>query len=108
DLVLADGIFDPMFEVGIVVDFHNDDADRGLLEVDAVKAIADLPCGAHGHIDDLGRRLLDCEGAEAAFGGGAIGAVLDDLPMAARHAILANEQWLTPPRTPPPPRIPRP
>ena len=40
------------------------------------------------------RRLVEVEGAKAALARGAVGAVLDDLPVAARHAVLADEQRL--------------
>ena len=66
----------------------------GLLEVDAVEAVADRLGGAHRDVDDLGRRLVEIEGAEPAFARRAVGTVLDDLPVAARHAVLADEQRL--------------
>ena len=53
DFVLADGILDAVLEVGIVVDLHDDDAMVGLLEVDAVEAVADRPRRADRDIDHL-------------------------------------------------------
>ena len=94
DFVLADGILDAVFEVGIVVDLHDHDAVVGLLEVDAVEAVADRPRGADRDIDHLARRLVEIEGAEAAFARRAVGPVFHDLPVAARHAVLAHEQRL--------------
>src|SRR5207302_3971070 len=52
----------------------------------------DRPGGARREVDELARRLIDLEGAEAAFARGPVGAVLDDLPVTARHAVLAYEQ----------------
>src|SRR6266851_5636156 len=92
DLVLADLVLDAVLEVGVVVDLHDDEAMVGLLDVDAVESVADRPRRAHGDVDQLGGRLVELEGAKAAFVRGAVGAVLDDLPMPARHAVLAHEQ----------------
>src|SRR5579862_9006382 len=86
DLVLADLILDAVLEIGVVVDLHDDEAVVGLLDVDPVESLADRTGGAHRDVDEVARRLIDFEGAEAAFAGGAVGAVLDDLPMPARHA----------------------
>src|SRR5580704_15067939 len=69
NLVLADDVLDAMFEVGVVVDFHDHDAVVGLLEVDAVKTIADRARRAHRDIHHLARRIGEVEGAEAAFVG---------------------------------------
>src|SRR3954453_21594015 len=57
-LVLTDGIFNSMFEVRIIVDLHHNDAVVGLLEVDAIKSVANRFGGADGEIDDLRRRLI--------------------------------------------------
>src|ERR1700693_2066481 len=57
DFVLADAVLDAVFEVRIVVDLHDDDAMAGLLEVDAIKAVADRPRRAHRDIDHLAWRL---------------------------------------------------
>src|SRR5580704_1091501 len=94
DIVLAGRILDTVFEVGVVVDFHDDNAVVGLLEVDAVKTVADRPRRAHRDIHHLGRRLGEIEGAEAALMGRAVRSVFHHLPMAARHTVLADEQWL--------------
>ena len=96
-----------MFEVGIVVDLHDDDAVVGLLEVDAVEAVADRPRRADRDIDDLGRRLVEIEGAEAALVRRAVGPVFHHLPMAARHAVLAHEQRLAGQHADPPVEIGR-
>ena len=45
------------------------------------------PSPARGH-RDVRRRLVELEGAKAPFARGAVGAVLDDLPVAARRAVL--------------------
>src|SRR5439155_25391741 len=47
DFVLAHGIFDAVFETGIVVDFHNDNAVGSLFEIDAIETVANRPRGAH-------------------------------------------------------------
>src|SRR4249919_484073 len=90
----ADDVLDAVFEVGIVVDLHDDEALVRLLHVDPVEAVADRPRRAHCNVDERGRSLVDVEGLEAAFARGAVGAVLDDLRMAARHTVLADEQRL--------------
>src|SRR5579862_1201547 len=95
DFVLADRVLDAVLEVGIVVDLHDDDAVFGLLEVDAVKSLADRARGAHRDVDHLARRLIEIKRAESALARGAVGAVLHHLPVAARHAVLAREQRLT-------------
>src|SRR5712691_7424952 len=87
DLVLADLVLDAVLEVGVVVDLHDDEAVVGLLDVDPVEPLPDRPGRAHRDVDQSGRRLTDLEGAKAAFARGAVGAMLDDLPMAARHAV---------------------
>ena len=43
DLVLADLVLDAVLEVGVVVDLHDNKAVVGLLDVDAVKPLADRP-----------------------------------------------------------------
>jgi hypothetical protein len=104
-----------VLEVGVVVHLHHDEAGVGLLDVDAVEALADRARGAQQGrftpvrkgvyarldglwramgLDQLGRRLGEVEGAEAALARGAVGAILHDLPMAGRHAVLAHEQRL--------------
>src|SRR5262249_20136043 len=94
DLVLADLVLDAVLEVGVVVDFHHHNPAVGLLEVYAVETVADRARGAHRDVDDLGRRLVDLEGAEAALVRRSVGTVFHDLPMAACHAVLADEQRL--------------
>jgi hypothetical protein len=73
-----------VLEVGVVVDLHHDEAVVGLLDVDAVEAGPDRPRRPHRDVDQRRRRLAELEGAKAALARGAVGAVLDDLPMAAR------------------------
>src|SRR3954452_3267663 len=94
DLVLADLVLDAVLEVGVVVDLHDDEAVVGLLDVDAVEAVPDRARRAHRDVDELRRRLVEIEGAKAALARGAVGPVLDDLPMAACHPVLADEQRL--------------
>src|SRR5205809_4510005 len=94
DLVLADLVFDAVLEIGVVIDLHDNEATVGLLDVDAIEAVADRPRRAHGDVDQLGRRLVELEGAKAALVRRTVGAMLDDLPMPARHTILAHEQRL--------------
>ena len=53
DLVLADRVLDAVLEVRVVVDLHDDDAVVGLLDVDAVEAVADRPRRAHRDVDHL-------------------------------------------------------
>src|SRR5262245_38175468 len=65
DLVLADGVLNPVLEIGIVVDFHHDDAAVSLLEIDAVEALADRARRAYRDVDHFGRRLIELERAEA-------------------------------------------
>ena len=67
DLVLADLVLDAVLEVGVVVDLHDDEAVVGLLDVDAVEAVADRARRAHRDVDELRRRLVEIEGAEAAL-----------------------------------------
>src|SRR5215470_367183 len=81
DLVLADLVLDAVLEIGIVVDLHDDEAAVGLLDVDAVEPLPDRPRRAHRDVDQRSRRLVELESAEATFARGAVGAVLDDLPM---------------------------
>src|SRR4051794_15575316 len=89
DLILANLVLNPVFEIRIVIDFHDDETGVGLLDVDAIESVAYRPRGAHRDVDQFGRRLIDFEGLEATFTRGAVGAVLHDLPVAARHAVLA-------------------
>src|SRR5262249_49981103 len=63
DLVFADLVLDAVLEVGVVVDLHHDKAAVGLLDVDAVEAVADRARGAHRDVDQGGRRLVEIEGA---------------------------------------------
>src|SRR5262245_33898215 len=105
DLVLADRILDAMLEAGVIVDLHDHDAVVGLLEVDAIEAVADRLGGAHRDVDHPGRRLVEVEGAEAALARGSVRPVLDHLPVAARHAVLAHEQWLASEHADPPVEI---
>src|SRR5580704_5447120 len=81
NLVLADDVLDAVFEVGVVVDFHDHDAVVGLLEVDAVKTIADRARRAHRDVHHVARCLAKIEGAEAALAGRAVGPVFHHLPM---------------------------
>src|SRR5258707_654786 len=67
DLILADLVLDAVLEIGVVVDLHDDKAAVGLLDVDAVEALADRPRRAHGDVDQLGRGLVELEGAKAAL-----------------------------------------
>src|SRR4051812_20018518 len=67
DLILADLILDPVFEIGIVIDFHDDEAGVGLLYVDPIESVTDRTCGAYGDIDQFGWRLIDLEGFKAAL-----------------------------------------
>src|SRR5712692_10537106 len=96
DLVLADLVLDAVLEVRIVVDFHYDEATLGLLDIYTVKTFPDRPRRPHRNVDQVRRGLIELKGAKAALARGAVRAVLDDLPMPARHAILTHEQWLTP------------
>src|SRR3546814_4867058 len=66
------------------------DALVSLLEIDAIKAIADQVGGLQRQFHDIAWRLLDAQGAEAALGETPAIAVLDDLPVTARHEILAG------------------
>src|SRR5580704_13623230 len=84
DFVLADLILDAMIEIGIVVDLDHGDRIAGLLDVDAVKAMADRARRAQGDIDYPRRRLGQSKGAIAPFPG-AVRPMFDDLSMAARH-----------------------
>src|SRR4029077_16352148 len=102
DLILADLVLDAVLEVRVVVDLHDDEAALGLFDVDAVEALADRPRRPHGDVDQLGWRLIELEGAKAALVRGTVGSVLDDLPVAARHAVLAHEQRLAGQDTHPP------
>src|SRR5215218_2267955 len=92
--VLADRVLDAVLEVGIVVDLHDHDAVVGLLEIDAIEAVADRLGSPHAHLDHFGRRLVEIEGAKPAFARRPVGPVLHGLPMAACHAVLAHEQRL--------------
>ena len=83
-----------MVDRGIVVDLDDDDALFGLFQVDAVEAFADQAGGADGGVDDFRGRVFDGHRGEAAFGGLAVLAVLDRLPVAAGHAVLAGIERL--------------
>ena len=72
DLVLLAGILPAMVEVGVVVDLDDEDAVLGLLEVDAVEAVADAARRTHRGVDDMRRRLLQREGLDAALVGLAV------------------------------------
>jgi hypothetical protein len=48
------------------------------------------------HVDQLRRGLLELEGAKAALAGGAVGAVLDDLPVATRYNKRCNTRPIVP------------
>src|ERR1700694_4615646 len=92
DLVLADRVLNAVLEVGVVVDLHHHEAVVGLLDVDPVESLADRPGGAAGDVEQLLGRLVELEGAEPTLARGAVGAVLDGLPVAPRHPILTYEQ----------------
>ena len=55
----ADDVLDAVFEVGIVVDLHDDEALVRLLHVDPVEAVADRPRGANGNVDERGRSRVE-------------------------------------------------
>src|SRR5215207_10821983 len=94
DLVLAHLVLNAMLQIRIVIDFHDNETRVGLFDVDTVEPLPDRARGAHCDVNQFGGRLVDFEGLEASFARGAVGAVLDDLPVSARHAVLADEQRL--------------
>ncbi len=83
-----------MLDIRIIVDLHHHKTVRRLLEVDTVESVADRSGRSYGEVDYVRRRLIEIEGAVAAFARRTVGTVLEDLPMSARHAILAYEQRL--------------
>lgn len=85
-------VFNAVFEIGIVVDFDDHGAVGAALEVDAVEAIADQVGGADGDVDHVRGGFGDGDGFVAAFDGLAAFLVLDDLPVASRHLVLADEE----------------
>jgi rod shape determining protein RodA len=91
------GVFDAPVDVGVVVDFDDDHAVTGhLLEVHAVEAVADLAGGAQRQLDHFAGRFADRQGLEAARLGHslrlALGGVVVDLPVPARHEVLAGDR----------------
>src|SRR3546814_14940717 len=67
------------------------DALVSLLEIDAIKAIADQVGGLQRQFHDIAWRLLDAQGAEAALGETPAIAVLDDLPVRSEERRVGNE-----------------
>src|SRR5258706_890945 len=92
--VLTDLILDAGLDIRIIVALHHHKTVRRLLEVDTVESVADRSGRSYGEVDYVRRRLIEIEGAVAAFARRTVGTVLEDLPMSARHAILAYEQRL--------------
>src|SRR6266849_3781356 len=92
--VLAGRILDAVLDIGIVVDLHHHDPVGRLLEVDAVEPVADRPGRPYGEVHHVARRLIEVKGAVTAFARRAVGMMFEDLPMSARHSILAYEQGL--------------
>ena len=101
DLVLADLVLDPVLEIGVVVDLDDDDRAVGLLDVDAIEARADRAGRLERGVDDARRGVGDGDCLRSALAG-AVRPVLDDLPVAARHLILAHEQRLAVEHSDPP------
>src|SRR5580693_1488062 len=93
DLVLADLVLDPVVEVRVVVDLDDDDRAVRFLDVDAIKTRTDRSRGLERHVDDGWRRVANGQRLRAAFLR-SVRPVLDDLPVAPRHLILADKQRL--------------
>src|SRR5438105_3744796 len=94
DLVLRNRVLDAVLEVRIVVHFHHHETRIGLLDVDTIEPFADRLCSTHRNVDDLSRRLVEAESTESALARGAVRTMLDDLPVTARHSVLADKQRL--------------
>src|ERR1700722_7190021 len=90
-LVLADQILAPVIEIGIVVDFDHRDLIGGLLHVDPIEPVADPPRRAKRDVEDFRRRVGQRDRGRAAFAR-AVRPMFDDLPMATRHPVLADEK----------------
>src|SRR5690606_2780730 len=59
DVVLLRVILDTVFEVGVVVDLDDEDAVIGLLEIDAVEAVADAARCPQARVEDERRRFCE-------------------------------------------------
>src|SRR5580693_444257 len=91
DLVLADLVLDPVFEVRVVVDLDDDDRAVRFLDVDAIETRTDRARGLERRVDDGRGRIADRKCLRAAFPR-SVRSVFDNLPMAARHLILAHKK----------------
>src|SRR3954468_8771161 len=69
----------------VVVDLDDREPVTRLLEIDAVKAVADRGRRAKRELHDVGRRLANRERLEATRFRGAFRGVVIDLPVTARH-----------------------
>src|SRR5580765_2967289 len=94
DLVLADLVLDAVIEIWIVVDLHHDESSVGFFDVYPIQTLADWTSSPNCSVEEIGGSLVEADGAPTALPQRAIGAVLDDLPMTARHTILTHEQRL--------------
>src|SRR5258708_8764991 len=65
--ILADRVLDAVLDIRIIVDLHHYKAVGRLLEVDTIESVADRPGRPYGKVEHLGRRLIEIEGAVAAF-----------------------------------------
>ena len=79
--VLQVGVLDAGVEVGVVVHLDHLDAVADLLEVDAIEPVADQVGGLERQFHDRLRRALHRQGAAFADDLGALGLVVDDLPV---------------------------
>src|ERR1700683_328570 len=93
DLVLADLVLDPVFKVRVVVDLDDDDRAVRFLDVDAIETRTDRARGLERRLDHERRRVADGKRLRSTLPR-PVRPVLDDLPMAAGHLILADKERL--------------
>src|SRR5262249_35836203 len=94
-IVLAHRVLYTVLDIGIVVDLHHHHTVGCLLEIDPVEPVPDRANRPYGEVNDIAGRLVEIESAMTAFPRRAVGMVLEDLPMSARHEVLTYKQRLT-------------
>ncbi|KFF33766.1 hypothetical protein G039_0316595 [Pseudomonas aeruginosa VRFPA01] len=87
-------VLDAGVEVRVVVDLDDQHPVAGLLQVHPIEAVADPPGRLQSQLQHRRRHLLQRYGAALAVDVLAVGLVVVDLPVAARHEVLAGVQRL--------------
>ena len=92
--ITQDKVLNARINVWIVVDLNHQDAISRLLQIDAIKAIANQCGSTQCRLHDLSRRILDGDRCESTRCNLPIRSMPIYLPMLSRHEVFTGEQWL--------------